>query len=185
MVTPKQIYQKVMRGLDVQRAKGCVFLYSCWVYEARWDMGQPDPMLNSSDIMVYTCIHYIYIPRPPSGTDKCVLLGVWYAFLWNGQILKTNLISNTFFKGTIWTCLSKLSGFVWFWPALHVSICFYFLPCPSNFCSNISSMINRDVHACSNAWGLASLKMHFLSAFLQCGNWVHDVNDSCRVLTSD
>ena len=134
---------------------------------------------------ILTELYKIYIPRPPSGTDKCVLLGVWYAFLWNGQILKTNLISNTFFKGTIWTCLSKLSGFVWFWPALHVSICFYFLPCPSNFCSNISSMINRDVHACSNAWGLASLKMHFLSAFLQCGNWVHDVNDSCRVLTSD
>ena len=38
----------------------CFFLYSWWVCEARWDMGQPDPMLNSSDITVYTCIHYIY-----------------------------------------------------------------------------------------------------------------------------
>ena len=47
------------------------------------------------------------------------------------------------FVQMVWFCL-VLNGF-------HVFICVDFLPCPSNFCSNISSMINGDVSACSNA----------------------------------
>jgi hypothetical protein len=65
---------------------------SWWLFQSM----QSSMEMTSHSLEFLQCLVFKQ-PRPPSGTDKCVLLGVWYAFLWNGQILKTNLISNTFF----------------------------------------------------------------------------------------
>ena len=65
---------------------------SWWLFQSM----QSSMEMTSHSLEFLQCLVFKQ-PRPPSGTNKCVLLGVWYAFLWNGQILKTNLISNTFF----------------------------------------------------------------------------------------
>lgn len=51
---------------------------------------------------------YIYIPAPPSGTDKCVLLGCLVHFFGKRADSENNLIfEHIFEKVTVWTYFSK------------------------------------------------------------------------------
>ena len=51
---------------------------------------------------------YIYIPAPPSGTDKCVLLGCLVHIFGKRADSENNLIfEHIFEKVTVWTYFSK------------------------------------------------------------------------------